>query len=232
MNPISGYSGVSGTFYGGAATAFPSVVGSTPGWNLFEVQNQGSNDMLNFQITQGTQQHDMHYVQYWDKSDFLATTAAVTFTNASQFSITITNANSSMNDAVGYWLVREGSSFFLSQATFTPANGTYTYNPYVSAVSDGSWAPYSPSGLNIDFNQGTATFSTQKFADITGVGFYLEHDVHLDNFAWAIPGFSVTAAVPEPQSIIMLSSVVAGIGGYLGYRRVRFGKKQSQNKTM
>jgi hypothetical protein len=67
MNPTSGYSGVSGTFYGGAATAFPSVVGSTPGWDLFEVQNQGPNDMLNFQIKQGTQQHDMHYVQYWDK---------------------------------------------------------------------------------------------------------------------------------------------------------------------
>lgn len=137
-----------------------------------------------------------------------------------------------MVDATARWLVREGSTIYLSQVAFAPTNGTFTYNPYVSGSSDGNWAVYPPTpGLtDINFNQSAATFLDTKFTDINAVGIYFEHDLFKDNFAWAIPGFSVTAAVPEPATVFLLGSVVAGAAGYQFNRHRR--NRKLTNKTL
>lgn len=224
LSPTAGYSGTSGTFYGGGVVNLST--GSTLGWSDFQIQNQGSNDMIDFGIQHGNDQHTFSTALVWLKNDFLNTPNSIAFDAASQFAVTLTNAaTSAMNNAQARWLVRDGSTIYLSQVFFAPTDGSYSYSPYIDGTSDGNWAVYTPSGLSMNFDQ-TGAFNSHKFTDITAVGIYFESDVHENTgqpYRWSIPGFSVTAAVPEPASLLMLGAVAAGAAGYgvVQYRRRR-----------
>lgn len=229
LSPTAGYSGTSATFYGGGATTL--VSGTSLGWQDFRIQNQGSADMIDFTVNSGVDQHTMSVALVWQKPDFLTSTATVIFDPSSQLRTVINNASTGpMSDAQARWLVMDGGTMYLSQVVFAPTAGTYTYNPFVDGFSDGSWAPYTPSGLNTNFDQVAATFGTHKFTDISGVGIYFEHDVPRENMHWSIEGFSATAAVPEPATVFLLGSVVAGAAGFQ-FNRYRRNRKQA-NTTL
>jgi hypothetical protein len=221
MNPTSGYSGTSAAFYGGAVMS--QTAHAPVGWSIFAVENQGPTDQIHLRV-QDNDPLNMHYVMYWDKADFLAPWNAqpVQFTTLSRFDLTIHNNNSHMEDAVGRWLVRDGSTFYLSEATFQFPQGNGTVTPsltFASDTDDGNWAVYSPSGLNIDFN-GTS-FTAQNFADVTAVGFYVEHDDRThNNLDWHVSGFSM-ATVPEPTSAALLALGGGLLAGRSWYARRR-----------
>jgi len=200
MNPTSDYSGTSGTFYGGASAEQMDAISA--GWDTFVVKNNGSNDHLRFKIQQGTELHTMHLVLYWDKVGFLDgyPSASVSLDPTSSFLIHIDNTNSSMGDGVARWLVRQGDVFYLSEQSFVPNNGDHTLTGF-TALSNGNWAAYAPSGLAIDFN-GT-TFTDTKFTNISAVGVYIEHDMPRDNHELSIHQFQVNA-VPEPATVVLL----------------------------
>lgn len=227
LSPTAGYSGTSATFYGGGVANL--TTGTTLGWSNFQIQNQGSADMIDFSIQHGNDQHTFSTALVWLKNDFLLTSPQISFDASSQFAMSLTNApTSAMNNAQARWLVQDGSTIYLSQVAFAPTNGNYTYNPFVDATNDGMWAVYAPSGLNINFDQVGAAFANHKFTDITAVGVYFESDVHENTgqpFGWSIPGFSVSA-VPEPASLLLIGSTGIGLAAYQFFR-IRRNRKEA-----
>lgn len=214
MQPASGYSGTSGQFFGGASLGQPDT--STPGiWDNFEVQNQGLNDQLHFRM-QNTTSVNGHIAVYWDYRDFLGASAGVPvqFTTSSSFTMTVHNNNSHLEDAIGRWLVREGSQFYLSQQFFSLPISTGSANPsltFASDGSDGSWVQYNPTGLAIDSND--MGFTPQNFSNVTAVGFYVEHDPFVHNsLEFAVSQFTVNAQpVPEPSTLLLCMLGLAGL---------------------
>jgi hypothetical protein len=78
---------------------------------------------------------------------------------------------------VGRWLVREGSQFWVSEASWTDlstSTTTPTQLTFASNDSDGNWAPYDPAA-NIEFDQ-TQTFVPKNFVNITAVGWIFDSD--------------------------------------------------------
>lgn len=219
MNPAIGgnYSGTSAQFYGGAVMS--QTAHAPVGWNVFAVENQGALDQIHLRV-QDNDPLNMHYTMYWDKADFLApfNSQTIALDTNSRLDLTIHNNNSHMDDAVGRWLVRDGSTFYLSEQTLSfPAAGSQTQSlTFASDAFDGNWAVYTPSGLDIDFNG--VTFTAQNFTNITAVGFYVEHDLFThNNLDWSISGFSFSQ-VPEPGAFGLTAIALSAC---LGLRRFR-----------
>jgi len=240
MNPTSGYSGTSGTFYGGAITAHQDST-DTADFDEFAIQNQGANDGLHVHLSHAGHFHDMHMLMYWDQADFLngGDSVPVTFDENSSATIEIGQGPvENLTDAEVRLLVRDAfGNFWLSQAAFTSPNSNdlFTWNSAnqgFTSTSDGFWALYDPTsafpktpgpgtsaaGSDLRFDQGSATFTEQNFSSITAIGYYFENDTFHNNLDFHIASFSAIAAapVPEPSTITLLGVTALGL---LGYRK-------------
>ncbi len=191
-----------------------------------QVQNQGPNDMISFQVQQGTDPHSIHLSLFWDQTDFLTGNSPLYFDNTDSIDLHITNSDQAQVDATGRWLVRQGGVFYLSDATttFVPSNGTYSISgASLNAAQWAVWNPLStsPSGTDMDFLGKSPTFGSLALTDVTGVGFFIEHDAFRDAYNFSVDSFSVTAQqVPEAGTWAAgISLCVLAMG--VGIRRLR-----------
>ncbi len=208
-SPLTGYAGTSATFYGGGmVTRSNSLVND--GFNELNVLNQGSNDSYHFHVDTGGSLHTFHVLTFWDKADFLNSlnlAPTLTLTPGGQFSLTTAQSAGHHNDELLRWVVRDGSQLYVSEATSLLTNNTTVNVPYSSLAN---WKPYSPNQvagaatisdmLSLDFDESPGGFSPQTFNNVTGLGFYIEHEASTGPAHVHIESFSATAAVPEPSA--------------------------------
>jgi hypothetical protein len=239
FSPTTGYSGTSGTFYGGAITGNqdnPTTLSGTTPFDELGIQNQGPNDELEVTASSHGHFHDVHMAVYWDKADFLngGDSFPVFFDETSSVTVDL-NEGSAENlvDAEVRLVVRDDlGNFWLSETAYvSPSqNSSFTWdsaNQGFSTTDDGNWASYDPNatfpgatsaGSDLRFDQDSATFSSQDFSSITGIGFFFEQDTFHNNIGFHVSGFEANAsvAVPEPSTVTLLGVTALGL---LGYRR-------------
>jgi hypothetical protein len=234
LSPPSGYSGTSGTFYGGGSvTRVNSLVND--GFSDLTMLNQGSNDSMHFRVNTGGDSHTFHLLTYWDKSDFLNGLNSVpnlTLDAGGQFTIQTSQSAANHSDEILRWVVREGSQFYVSQNTTLLTNNATFNVPYSSLTN---WALYNPNFVagiatagdlsSLDFDE-TSVASPLSFSDITGIGFYIEHEAATGPIHVHIEGFEASlTAVPEPGSLAY--GLMVGLGG-LSLRRSRTNRRNNE----
>lgn len=178
LTPAAGYSGV--PLYGGFVGR---VLNSTsPSFSDRSVRASATGDYLNLRLQANA---DFHGVFYFDKADFLqgGATQAVQFDALSNLTFSTLRLE---NLGEVRFLVREGSTFYVSEATV----GSKTL-AFPGHTRDGNWAVFDPATeLNLD--AAAASFGPQNFTDITAVGLVIDQDqianarhwLQLDNFVF------------------------------------------------
>ncbi len=127
----------------------------------------------------------------------------------------------------GYrWAVRDGNQCYLSEGVYRyagdppGANGgkIHTLNP-----TSTRWAPYHPSGYQIDFNVAAATFAPRTFTNVTAVGYYLAEDTLISGYVghkWYTFETYATVQRPVRPSEHIAMAAIPGAGAvqefYLG----------------
>ena len=211
LNPGVGYSGTSGTFYGGGSVSRENSGLTNDGYSELSVLNQGPNDSLHWHVDTGGDSHTFHLLLYWDKGDFLNGLSTTTNVDLSQGGFTLSTAQASANhtDELLRWVVRDGSQFFVSESTITLANNSDYSVMYSNLANWAAYNPVDPVGTptaadlwSLDFDEGSV-FSPHTFTDVTAVGFYMEHEAATGPIHVHIEGFGATF-IPEPSSILLL----------------------------
>ncbi len=113
------------------------------------------------------------------------------------------------------WLVRDGSTYYLSQATL--GSGANTLDNGAGLLTT-NWAVYDPAS-GADFDQGSATFTTltTAFTDLNAFGVMADKDAITSVRHWfEMKDFTVDA-VPEPSAF----AVVLGLAGLFAVLRRR-----------
>lgn len=147
---------------------------------------------------------------------FNASPSGSSFDASSQLSYTTATLYTA---ATGRWVVKDGGTYYISNATFAPAPGSPGGTVTLSGPNASTtWATYSPStagGTVLNFNQGAAVFAPHEFTNVTGAGLYFENDSFTGGTApqMDVLKFSVTA-VPEPGSLGLVAAA-----GLLARRR-------------
>jgi len=190
LNPRSNYAGKSAVFYGGAQTAngLTGFTDSGPfntGVNNIANSN-ASRDLILF-YWQGTPSATTEGVVIWKKANFLGRTASSVVYFDSQSSLIVApNPAASIR-----FVVQDGNSYYVSQASYTADTTVTLSNPNVSTM----WAVYTPS-LNIDFNAATASFSPHSFTNIQAVGYYFEAEAQgFAEYPFAVQQFTANASI-------------------------------------
>ena len=186
LSPSSGYSGTSGTFYGGAIVARLDYSGGDTMFDKADIKNQGPNDSVHFHAQHGSALHNMHAILFWQQPDFLNGGSPITFNSASFARIAIgSTPTEGMVGSDIRLIVRDNSNnYWLSETAFSSPNANDEFlwnssNQGFSATSDGRWASYDPTKAFTGFGAGTdlrfdssGPYSDQKFSSITGVGIF------------------------------------------------------------
>lgn len=166
-----------------------SVSGTFP---TGQITNDGAQDYLNIRDQRAGSELQHRAAFLFIKDEFLngAHAQRVFFDGDSEMSATFLRWE---NTGVARWMVQDGDSFFVSEATFSGST-TSTINP-----NDTAWALYVPDtsvvgGMN--FDQDAALFEYRSFTDIRALGFLMEQDglVGGNGRIWYhFAGFSATA---------------------------------------
>ena len=229
LSPASGYSGTSGTFYGGFVINTldnATALGDTLSPNGHGVHQNGSTDHLKFQTQHsGNHHHTFALMMYWDKTGFLNDTnlATVTFDATSNLSVSVRNDSNLEPDAHLHFVVRNGTQFYVSQAFWGgvspsttepgyqgvfPDGATINYNP---AASPFGWKAYNPTGLDLQFGHGS--WVTPTFDNVTAVGFYVDTlnftGGPTNNSNLEITGFAVNAVPEASHAVLSLGALGA-----------------------
>lgn len=231
--PPGAYSGTSSTFYGGFVinTINADSNGDSVGPNGQGVHQNGATDHIKM-LTQhsGNHHHTFAFLVYWDKADFLngGSTVPVALDGAGSFSFTPRSNSNITAETHLHFIVRDGSQFYVSEAFWSntvsaepgwqgllPDNATTVFD--ATSPEWGSWQPYNPSGLGIQFTHGG--FVTPTLSNVTAVGFYLDTLVFSANTNnLEIDGFSVVAnPVPEPGPLAV--ALLIGVFAVTSARR-------------
>jgi hypothetical protein len=164
LSPASGYTGP--TFYGGLHYT------NTTGTMRYKVSNYASGD----QIYAGTylSAGEVTYTVVFVKDDFLngADGGNVSW-DATGGSIDLHTSNQWNSEGVtNRWVVKNGSQYYISQATFSPTGTGKNLSFSLSDPGGANWAVYDPSS-SLTFDPSGASWSTRTFNDITAVGYYV-----------------------------------------------------------
>lgn len=222
LSPTSGYTGP--TFYGALGIASSAVGGGIGSPSIFtsQILDNGSNDEIYVKLQAAVKVGLLagaHQFVLFKKADFMngLNASTVSLDNTTSFSLSA-NAGPDGNTArfgEGRFLVMNGSTLYVSQSTWTLTSSM----PVSLIPTSTSWAVYSPTATDLNFNQAGATFTSMSFSDVTGLGFYAERDVMGDsgNYNLSVPTFSVTA-VPEPSTHALLGLSFLLVLGFLRRR--------------
>ncbi len=158
-------------------------------------QNHESRDDFNFMALAKPRDNDQlegYATWFWQKKDFLngGDRYPVTFDERSFIAVHVSRYWGGID--AGRWLVREGDTFHLSEATFAGENRQFyldmepgnkdldgSRNPVVRRTHSlyptrTRWAVYSPQEpFTLDFDDTQAVFTTRAFTNVTAVGFFV-----------------------------------------------------------
>ncbi|MEM1325670.1 MAG: PKD domain-containing protein [Bacteroidota bacterium] len=194
LSPAASYSEVA--VYGGfLGTSLDDTNGN---FSDKKFLNKNNGDALSLRY-QESSLADFHGVIYFDKADFLnsGNTNAVSFDATSSIAFNTTRFER-LGDV--RWLVREGSTFYVSQVT-TGDDGSLTFT---SNTDDGNWAVYDPA-TDIDFD--ATSFSPQNFSDITAIGLVIDKDNYGTGRHWfELKSFTVQAVLGSASNIPPVAS--------------------------
>jgi hypothetical protein len=222
FSPPTDYSGTSGTFFG-ASSVTRSGTSSNDGFSELGIIDQGPNDSIHWHVDTGGDDHTFHLLVYWDKADFLGPLSTTPNLDLSQGAFTIGTSQSSGNhsDELLPWVVRDGNQFYVSESTITLTNNSEITTPYSSLVNWAEYNPVDPAGAttltdlqSIDFDE-AGPYSPQTFSNVTGLGFYVEHEAATGPIHVHIEGFEASL-IPEPSSALLC---FLSLGGLVGFRR-------------
>ena len=175
VNPLFGstppiYGGVNlvntGTFEGGSSLGFndntPVTWPNVPEVYLYSVAS-GTTTLNNI---------NMCYM--WKRADFPGNqpSAAAVFNSISALSVRITTfwGGSPGNPEQIRFIVKNGNSYYVSEAAKTSGTGTLSLTDFCNNVASGKrWAPITLSGASFDI-PATLTFTSQAFNDVQAVG--------------------------------------------------------------
>lgn len=203
-------------YYGGSQGTIYDSLGSDPsrnyfGGNVTEKDSTGDYVRFYYQNQSPSCTQDVHGCWYFK----LPGNANWTFDETSSL-------KSSRHDAwsagfTGRWLVREGTAFWVSQASFTdllhrapvlplgpPNTAPSTTLTFASKSNHGKWAPYNPAS-NLIFNA-SQTFVDKVFKDVTAVGIVYGTDAPM---LWTAPfgiqfnTFQVDAVETPPAGTVL-----------------------------
>ncbi len=187
LSPTANYTGP--RFFGGIRGAALNQTGLTFGER--QIVNAGANDLIGLRYQpSSTAQGQLHLVLYFDKANFLGggASAAVKFDHKSRLRIATTRFE---NLGTVRWLVRDGTQFFVSEATVA-ANGALTF---ANNLDDGRWAPFDPAA-SLNFDAAAAVFAPRDFQDLTAFGLVADKDAFTAARHWlSVSLFEVVAWV-------------------------------------
>ena len=210
FNPTlaAGYSGP--TFYGGG-----SVTSSDPdlneGFHELAIHNNGSGDGIHWHTdSNGVDVHSNHLFVFFKKAQFESAWTSPTIGSGDLASASFQMQTgqvlqAGIQDLAMYWVVQDGSQFYVAQNTTLIAQN----NQYEIAFSSiTGWAEYDPSAdlADLDFDEGSI-FSSHTFTDVQSLGFYVEHEDGATSTHAHINGFVVS--IPEPSQSMLL---ICGFG--------------------
>ena len=150
----------------------------------------------------------------WDKADFL-TNSTATLSFGTNSSIT---ANLSRNDGTAQWVIRNGSTYYISQTT----NGTGLVA--LNGTNMGNWASWDPTanGGATFTNVPTSGFSAQTFSNVTAVGiFFNDTRTGAARFTMENGGFSANLAVVPEVPVSTNIVTFAYFGGNGNFTRAK-----------
>lgn len=230
FNPASNYFGPA--FFGGGLVN--STDGPTnEGFHELSMANGGGGDSIHWQVdSNGTNTHTNHVFVYFKKAQFDSPWNGIgTITSASLAPGAFTMHTGQLSqagpsDITALWVVKNGSSFYVSQNSLLIAQNT-GYQTNFAAIT--GWALYDPtSSLSaLDFDE-TSTFTAQTFTDVQGFGFYVEHENGSQQTHVDIDSF-IVSTVPEPSSY-MLAGTAAMAMFFLRRRRKNIAASQRRGK--
>ena len=222
FNPSASYTGTSSAFYGGIQVIRYDN-SSSPATGQQRIENNSSTDRIQFRtdLSSGTGSGEAQGLVVWKKSDFLSLNS--TTSTLSSLSITL---DTTTNLSEARWVVQNGSTYYISQTTFT-ASATLS-NP-----SSTNWAVYDPAS-EIKFTG--SSFSAVSLSDVSSVGVYFAGNsltwtsATVGGLNFAISQFSASAVsspVPEPASYAFFGGLA--VLGLAGARRFRSRRVKSAN---
>ncbi len=112
------------------------------------------------------------------------------------------------------WAVRENDQCYLSEEIYRyagdPPGGAggkiHTLNPTATR-----WAPYHPSGYQIDFDASAAVFTPRAFTNVTAVGYYLAKDALISGYVghkwYTFEAYATVHRPARPSERIAMSRI-------------------------
>jgi hypothetical protein len=205
LNPTSGYSGVSSTFYGGFFDSHDGTV--TTAANITatnRINNSGSADQLyyRFQTPADTSKTTITVGGgiSWVQDDFLAlSTATIVFDSTSSLNMSIQTVSGGMGVR---WMVKDDAQWYISNTSYTTSGSKSLSGASLLAET---WLAFNPGAGLLE---PTGTYASHTFTDVSAVGY----------FGWAnltgtaattsdlvLTAFSVDGveAVPEPSTVLL-----------------------------
>jgi len=146
------------------------------GFNDAKIEDRAGGDVLNIRLqTDSGVLVRMRGMIYIDQSAFLngADTAPVSFDSGSELATELP-----IVESIGAvrWMVRDGSTYYLSFETLPTVSGSRHVLAFTSSTDHGEWAEFDPATGAADFDPSVATFTRRTFTDVTAVGLYFEQD--------------------------------------------------------
>jgi len=164
-------------------------------------------------------------VVIFQKADFLngGSSGSLTLSSMSMTMTTPSVTAGTASNMRGRWVIANGSSYYVSQTTFSMDAGTVSLADFTLS----QWSVYTPStaaGTVLNFQP--TSFSTVNFNNVQAVGFYAETWDGVDQIiagsgsgggnvgaAFNVTDFGVTA-VPEPSAIALLGGGLVILAGF------------------
>ncbi|GEM_PF-6452889 len=114
------------------------------------------------------------------------------------------------------WLIRDGSTFYVSEDSFTPATNTLFESTGTQASAD-SWAVYAPTAADMRIPDSGYSTLGSTFQNITAVGWVLDVPRFSNGGTSTSVGITVDSfssdlvAIPEPSSLALIAIALGAV---------------------